>query len=572
MFQGHEGRLSDEEEEEVIGRRGNGRVIADNSEAASGRFSDEYAGGRSWRETHKMPPPGDAGAQPIEADKGRWLSRLWSRRKSSGIAEIAGDSHVPGRKGEVMSLAGSGVGGRDDGIDYGYETRDEDGRSMVRRCASAPSLISPPRTKPQKKSKPVGKRVCRLPPSSVSTVENPKGLVVRPEDSVVNGDGVRKVAGRESRSLSDATSMTDACSMRRGGSHGSSQAAAFNEETLDDQTRGIMAEPTSGTEITPAPFLVARISGVVVELKDVMWSVKQTAFPRLEAAGSLQATVSGLSIELELDSDTREVGPVLEGDREVVGGGRSKSLRLTRLRVSAMGIKIHVNNSALSAVFNLAASAFEAAVKRHVVENVEAIVRKNLTSLLAIMNESEKLRILFRGGAEARGANGESGDGNGTRLEHVGTVFEKVIARSRSHHVVWAAGRGNVDKVSTVSASGFVSGGRERGRGRGKSSRKIGVRSGPSKDLAGDYKRTEPTGARRILVKRLLRGSLARPVDRNQSTERHRRPVASIKSSKKEGYKKKWLRSKAVRERRATPAAKDWPNDGDFSGGSPRAP
>lgn len=533
VFQGHEGRLSDEEEEEVIGRRGNGRVIADNSDAASGRFSDEYAGGRSWRETHKMPPPGDAGAQPIDADKSRWLSRLWSRRKSSGIAGIAEDSQVSKRKGEAMSLVGSDVGGRDSGIGSHYKARDEDGPLVVRRYASAPSLISPPREKPQKKSKPVGKWVCRLPPSPISTVKGPKGLVVRSEDPVVTGDGVRKVAGRDSP-FSDATSATDACSMRRGGSQSSSQAAAFNEETLDDRSQRIMAGSTSVTEMTPAPFLVARISGVVVELKDVMWSVKQTAFPRLETAGSLQATVSGLSIELELDADTQEEGPVLESD-EVVGGGRDKSLRLTRLRVSATGIKIHVNNSALSTVFNLAASAFEAALKRHVVENVEAVVRKNLTSLLAIMNESEKLRILFRG------------DSKGTRLKHVGTVFEKVMARSRSHHVVWAAGRGNVDKASTVSRSGFVLGGRERGRGQ--SSRKIGVRSGSSKDLVGDHKGTEPTGAGRILVKRLFRGSLTRPAERNQSMDRRRRPVASIKSSKKEGYNK-WLRGRAVRGRR----------------------
>lgn len=435
-----------------------------------------------------------------------------------------------------MSLVGSDVG-----VSYRYETRDEDGTLMVRRCASAPSLISPPRKKPQNKSKPVRKWVCRLPQSPVSTVEGPKGLVVRSEDPVVSRDGVQNVAGRDSP-FSDATSTTDACSMRRGGSQSSSQAAAFNEETLDDRTRRIMAGSTSVTEMTPAPFLVARISGVVVELKDVMWSVKQTAFPRLETAGSLQATVSGLSIELELDSDMQEEeGPVLESDGDVVGGGRYKSLRLTRLRVSAMGIKIHVNNSALSTVFNLAASAFEAALKRHVVENVEDVVRKNLTSLLAIMNESEKLRVLFRG------------DGNGMRLKHVGTVFEKVMERSRSHHVVWAAGRGNVDKASIVSRSGSVLGGRERGRGQ--SSRKIGVRSGPSKDNKG----TEPTGAGQILVKRLFRGKLARPVDRKQSMDRRRRPVASIKSGKKEGYKK-WLRGRAVRSRR------------DVSGESQRAP
>ncbi|CAN0168292.1 unnamed protein product, partial [Hapterophycus canaliculatus] len=122
-----------------------------------------------------------------------------------------------------------------------------------------------------------------------------------------------------------------------------------------------------------APFLVARISGVGAELKDIKWAVRQNHFPYLRTAGSLLATLSDLTIELELDTQDLQVG-------------QGKKGRLTRLRVSVLAVKVHVKNNALSAVYNLAASAFEAAVKRYVVDNVEAAVRRNVTALLTIVN------------------------------------------------------------------------------------------------------------------------------------------------------------------------------------------
>ncbi|CAN0570843.1 unnamed protein product, partial [Ectocarpus sp. 12 AP-2014] len=39
-----------------------------------------------------------------------------------------------------------------------------------------------------------------------------------------------------------------------------------------------------------------------------MWAVKQTQFPYLRTQGSLQATLSGLTIELELDTQELPAG------------------------------------------------------------------------------------------------------------------------------------------------------------------------------------------------------------------------------------------------------------------------
>ena len=453
---------------------------------------DKAAGNKSEKEWHKSPPLGEKRAQPPEAEKGRWMSKLWSRRRSTCGVEVSGDSHATERGGEAVDCVGVGVGCRGGGDG---DLRCVESRSMGRRTASAPAVVNPPRTKPLKKPKPFGSTSNS--PSAASTVKGTDG--VRPEDPLIGGGGDPRMAGRIPRPKNQRSGVSRVSSHVDGLGD---KCAGKIDEGRGDLNRGIMAGPTSAEEVTSAPFFVARISGVGAELTGVKWSVKQTNFPHLKTAGILHATVSGLTIELELDSQkipvSRGNAAGLEGgDRVKKSRGKTRGLRLTRLRVSVRTVKVHFGNSALSGVFNLAASAFEAAVKRYVVENVEATVRKSLTALLEIVNKSDKWKILCRvgerngsgngGGSGSESENGAKetdgdgdGAGDGSRLERVGTAIDKVLGKSRSHHVVWAADHGCSDKDNLAEE-------RDRGleRNGGESSRGNSAGSGPGRRLAG---------------------------------------------------------------------------------------
>lgn len=457
-MQGHEGELSDEEEDR--GRNGSNKVTVDHSDAGT-TASSAADKSKGAVDPNPLPPPRDKNAVP-RAERGKWpsLSRIWGRRKSAGAAETATESRrrhedevVAGEPAvsERLSIGERSLGG---------------GRASAPTMTAAGSLQAEPLRRPNSLDNSACTSPGSVPTNLTATVEElPNGFAAENGGgcwdgrSGVDGATIEVSDGSLSYGATTATPRPRERSPRQQGRRGSRRA---------------IAGPTLA-DVMSAPFLVARISGVGAELKDVKWSVRQTHFPHLKTAGSLEATVSGLTLELELD--TQDLPPVsaqqggqrrkaTEGDDDSSveggagctddgssGGGGSeqngtprlsasdgdtpKGLRLNRLRVSVLTVKVHVSNSALSGVYNLAASAFEAAVKRYVVESVEAAVRKNVTSLLSIVNKlmGQKWGILRSVGGGAAGSAAQTGKTNGPR----GNAVDKVLATSLSHHVGWAA-------------------------------------------------------------------------------------------------------------------------------------
>lgn len=463
--QGHEGGLSDEEEEDS-GRNGSSKVTVDHSDAgiATSSAEDKSKGGG---DANLFPPLGDKNAVP-RAERGRWssLSRIWGRRKSAGAAETAPESH---KHDEDEGTAGEpAVGER---VSIGEQ-------SLGERRAPAPTMTAAgsPQTKPPRRPSSLD-HPARTSPGTVQTdvtvEEVPNSYAA---ESAGCWNGRRGVEGATIEVAHGSISWEAKTATPHPGERGGSrEARPLPRQQGQHGTSGAIAGPTLA-DVMSAPFLVARISGVRAELKDVKWSVKQTHFPHLKTAGSLEATVSGLTLELELDTQDLHPLPAQRGeqrsratgtegddgssvegsadcadDGSSVGGGEEsgtpkfsvsdgdtpKGLRLNRLRVSVRTVKVHVSNSALSRVYNLAASAFEAAVKRYVVESVEAAVRKNITSLLSVVNKlmGQKWDILRSVSGGAAGSAAQTGKTDGPS----GNAVDKVLAKSLSHHVLWAA-------------------------------------------------------------------------------------------------------------------------------------
>ena len=487
--------MSDEEEE-----NGNGhtKVTVDNSEAdpvapssgappegikcggGGGGGGGGSVGGNSpdssppLREHSGSTTSSSAPSLPPRSDKtGRWPSfpRIWNRRKSMGAATAAPQDPRPlggfrDRTGSDRAGGGGGGGGKS-GSDH---------RAMAGRTASAPAMvgsITPP-SSPSKTTARGGPGalgslddLACTPVVETETLEDvhPVDLRVAAGDSDGDGD-----AASEAEAFWTPTGTPSLGFRGRGPSESGTYTGEAEGEGEGGSARYLRQRTSSQGSITgpnpadvmSAPFLVARISGVGAELKDIMWSVKQTHFPYLKTAGSLQATLSGLTIELELDTQDLPAGGRRSKKHQGSGGGVAATeglpdggdgsggcggggggepaggsptgLKLTRLRVSVLAVKVHVKNNALSAVYNLAATAFEAAVKRYVVDSVEAAVRRNVTSLLTIINTqlSQRWDVLCKVGGGASSENGES--------PRAGSAVEKVLAASLSHHLVWPAG------------------------------------------------------------------------------------------------------------------------------------
>lgn len=463
--QGHEGELSDEEEEDS-GRNGSSKVTVDHSDAgiATSSAEDKSKGGG---DANLLPPLGDKNAV-LRAERGRWssLSRIWGRRKSAGAAETASESR---KHDEDEGTAGEpAVGER---VSIGEQSLGERGAPAPKMTAAGSPQTKPPR-RPSNLDHPA-----RTSPGTVQANETVEELPNSfPAESAGCWDGRSGVDGATVEVAHGSISWeAKTATTHPGEQRGSREARPLPHQQRQHGTRGSIAGPTLA-DVMSAPFLVARISGVKAELKDVKWSVKQTHFPYLKTAGSLEATVSGLTLELELDTQylhplpaqrgeqrsrasgtEGDDGSCVEGGAECaddgssVGGGEEsgtpkfsvsdgdtpKGLRLNRLRVSVRTVKVHVSNSALSRVYNLAASAFEAAVKRYVVESVEAAVRKNITSLLSVVNKlmGQKWDILRSVSGGAAGSAAQTGKADGPS----GNAVDKVLATSLSHHVLWAA-------------------------------------------------------------------------------------------------------------------------------------
>lgn len=469
---GHEGELSDEEGEENSRGAGSKVTTVDHNLTPS---SDKPSGSRAEGEPNptplpppaSVPPHGDTNGVPPRADRGKWssLTRLWNRRKSSGAVDCGSEARAPHHVDEASTTADEGGGSL---------TRSSGGRTL-----SAPVMIGPPSAKLWRKPRALDESACTSPSTATTSATlddlQPNGFVVGGSDDGKGerGGGVdRNPCGAPStRGSVDAPSS----SSRTGavGADADVDAAKGRCESGGRGSRCCIAGPTAVNDILSAPFLVARISEVGAELKGVMWPVKQTHFPHLKTSGSLEATVSGLTIELELDTQDQPhtrgvaataatVGDCDDSSAEGSGHGSSaaavgdtpKGLRLTRLRVSVRKVNVHVSNSALSAVYNLAASAFEAAVKRYVVESVEATVRKNLTALLSIVDKSEKWKILRKVGG---GTGGGGGDPR-SPCAREGNAVDKVLAASLSHHIVWAAGYGGNGNLGPAGTSASVKG------------------------------------------------------------------------------------------------------------------
>lgn len=555
---GHEGQLSDEEEEEENDRSGSTKVTVGKSEGDAVPSSDKPSGSRGGRDP-ASPPHRDSNGAPPRASKGKrpYLTKIWNRRKSTGTVEV--DPEAGGHR-EIEAIADLAGGATS------AETP-LSSRNMGGRTASAPVMVGPTPSKPWRKRRSADDSACTSPgtETTAETLEDllPKGFEVGGGD---DGDG-GAAGGVGGSSLAAAAAATATIS------HPSMQSAAHGEKKVvggDEKgpegghqrrgSGGVMTGPTDA-DIMSAPFLVARISDVGAELKDIMWSVKQTHFPHLKTAGSLQATVSGLTIELELDtqnlprprgrSRTTEGGDSDAegaGDRSPASGGGGdretpKGLRITSLRVSVRTVKVHFSHSALSAVYNLAASAFEVAVKRYVVESVEAAVRKSLTTLLAIVNNQmiEKWNILCKVG-------GGGGADTGIRAPR-GNAVDKVLATSLLHHVVWAAGDGGGDNGGNTAAgvAGAKGATPPDQRTASRSSRGDSVGSGPSRALMVGQDNTIVDGeigggggagtpsARERSAKRSFRKRLLGSAGKNQSAEEMSRSRASSSSSLEPG-------------------------------------
>lgn len=487
------------DEEEVV-ENGHTKVTVDSSEAdpaapEGGKCTDGGGGGgrgdvcmggtpshasTPLREHSGSTSSSSAPSLPPRPDRvGRWpsLARIWNRRKSTGAATAAAsapDSFGGLREGagvgRVAEAAAGGGGGQTG------SNRTGAGRAMAGRTASAPAMVGST-TPPSSPSTRAGAG-----PGSLSSLDDLACTPVIETETLeeLHPIGLATAAGDGAEETRAPGTPTATSGLGLFGDGLSESGVAAGEEEDEGGGRGEGARflrPRSSSQgsitgpnpadVMSAPFLVARISGVGAELKDIMWSVKQTHFPYLKTAGSLQATLSGLTIELELDTQdlpagggtNRQGGGVKaheglsDGGNDSSGGGSGgepaegspTGLKLTRLRVSVLAVKVHVKNNALSAVYNLAASAFEAAVKRYVVDNVEAAVRRNVTSLLTIVNTqlSQKWDVLCKvgggGGGGGEGGGGGSGRGKG-ESPRAGSAVEKVLAASLSHHLVWPAG------------------------------------------------------------------------------------------------------------------------------------
>ncbi|CAM9536600.1 unnamed protein product [Pylaiella littoralis] len=493
ILEGHEGGLSDEEE---VDESGSTKVTVDHGEVDSTTLSTGgaldgskgacKAGSGGGDTTFSSPPlrersgsisSGSAPSLPPKSDRGgRWRSfpKLWNRRKSTAAtattvaaaAASAQDSHgLHARcEGAAATGGGDGGGGRISLVSDGATA----GGTMARHTASAPvaiqsaSLSSSPSTTACDGANGSDDTTCTA-AMATERVEgvHPRGSVVVTGGSAGNVAGEKRTIPRAPPGTTTMASTTADPTRER--PPGSGVDASEGEDggrrcNRREDNRGAITSPNSA-DVLSAPFLVARISGVGAELKDIKWAVRQTHFPHLKTAGSLMATLSGLTIEVELDAQDLPAGRRKKhqdggtaNDGVPSGGNGSSSsgsggdeggsdeggsptgLKLTRLRVSVLAVKVHVKNNALSAVYNLAASAFEAAVKRYVVDNVEATVRKNITALLTIINTqlSAKWDVLCKVGGGGGGGNG------GDPLNPVAVnAVEKVLAASLSHHLVW---------------------------------------------------------------------------------------------------------------------------------------
>lgn len=536
--QGHERDLSDDDEE-TGDFDGNAKVVVENNEADGAPVSVRIDGGRGAVNI----PSGYSNGAPSRVSKGkrRSLPKMFNRRRNTGGVETDFE----------------GESAADDG-------KKTPGEETIIRTISVPLSFGSPRSRAVQKPNGLASSACTSPSTARTTppLEHllPKSIAI---GGIENGDSqggdsdaVDVEVGNGSCSLVSAAAVTS--HPTKGNEKGS---------TRDDMKRGLgrrrdaefIAKPTE-TDIMSAPFLVARISGVGAELKDVTWSVKQTHFPHLKTSGSMEATVSGLTIELELDTqelphvngrapiaDGKDIGIEGTRDRSPAGGGGGftpKGLRLTRLRVSVRTVKVHVSNSALSAVYNLAASAFEVAVKRYVVENVEATVRKSLTTFLTIVNH----QMLEKWDIWCKVSGGSSSDSSGSTSaaglrKPPGNAIEKVLASSLSHHIVWAAGGctsssrgGKGDDTAAVAGTKDIAI-PDKHSGVRKSSREHCVaRSGSPSDSESGVKASEESSGGieakegwpgRKVWKRSIRNRLMEAAGRAQSQEEMPRPLSS---------------------------------------------
>lgn len=477
--QGHDGELSDEEDKEGSERHGHDKVVTVgdsepsvvpslSSEKSDGSRSSAVSGGGggNTRQSSAVFDSTGAPAPVPRTDRGRWLSlpRLWGRRRSTGGvdlgSELSGIAEGRATADEVSGDDGAGV----------KNTRAD--RPLRRRTTSAPTIVGPPTSKPVRVASAIsGTDSCTSQASAATSAINQDGadgisLPAFAIDAEI-GDSSRPAAeARDSHARKWTAVPVTSGSRRREQSSADEDGDVKGRKESGDRSRlgdrDVSLRPPA-SHVVSAPFLVARISGVRAELKEIKWSVKQTHFPHLKTSGSLEATVSGLTIELELDAQDLSHLPSGEDGGTTAprsaataaaaaaagaaaGGDVPKGLRLTRLRVSVRTVKVHVSNSALSAVYNLAASAFEAPLKRYVVENVEGAVRRNLTALLALVNNIviEKWNILSMvgaGGSEDKGVSRQN-------------TIDKVLAASLSRHVMWAAREGSSGSGNSSSNNG----------------------------------------------------------------------------------------------------------------------
>lgn len=436
----------------------------------------EHSGGTSTGSAPSLPQKSDRG--------GRWpsLPKIWNRRKSTGAtssaAAVVQDPLGPRDRCEKTGVTGGGDDGGGGG-GGGVSDQVKAGRTIGRRTASAP-VIAESASVPSSRSTRVRDGGNSLGDSkgnaatATESLEGPhsRNFVVTAASNAGDAAGEKRASSRARCGTITTSSTTPHPTRQRqpgGGDDTGEGEHGGHRCHRRGGSQGAITSPNSA-DVLSAPFLVARISGVGAELKDIMWAVRQTHFPYLKTAGSLQATLSGLTIEVELDAQDLPAGRGKDQDGGIANdgvssggnmissgdggggdrGGGPTGLKLTRLRVSVLSVKVHVKNTALSAVYNLAASAFEAAVKRYVVENVEAAVRRNVSALLTIVNTqlSAKWEVLCKVGGGGRGGSG------GDHLNPLaGSAVEKVLAASLSHHLVWPTdSSGNTVPASPAAA------------------------------------------------------------------------------------------------------------------------
>lgn len=497
-MQGPQGGERNDDKVEEQARSGNTTVPTDHSEAdlVSTWETHDNAGESSSSNDSKVidfnPPSRESiNLTPIpRADskaKGplQSLSKIWNRRKVTDVADKtpAQESRGGGAVCESEPVTGKGGTG---GGGWGRRASGPTG-------ASTTPLVASKMWRKQRSVEFPGTAPSTAPSSGTLDDYSPEFVEV---DGVIGGEyNDRSPGGNETIGQPSAlpkllperwsTETTNSfgglgdCDDAGGGGGGAKSSQGDHDDKVGgvgvgavDGTGSVIADAGGGdpavVDITSAPFFVARISGVGAELKDVKWSVKQTHFPHLKTAGSLEATVSGLTIELELDTQDlpqagcsltsgRSGGRGLRGRRVMTDAAKQRAakscigdtprgLRLSRLNVSVHAVKVHVSHSALSSVYNLAATTFEAAVKRYVVESVEAAVRKSMVALLGMVNTqvSEKWDLLRSVGGGAGGTSAQASDGGsgnssaGAGMGGGGNAVDKVFAASLSHRVLWA--------------------------------------------------------------------------------------------------------------------------------------